>query len=91
MIEVFSIFAEHGQDHPHHGEVVSLAISADQIGLTPASSSDDVEDCRVVVIDMDPVANVLSGAVKFRTNSCQYIGNLPRNKLLYVLTRSIII
>ena len=48
-------------------------------------------DGSIVVIDVNPVANLLAGAVEFRLDAGQDVGNLARNKFLNVLVWSVVI
>ena len=42
-------------------------------------------DSSIVVVDVNPVANLLAGAVEFRLDAGQDVGDLARNKFLNVL------
>jgi hypothetical protein len=81
-------FADHLDDH----FVVDMVIvGADDVGVAQPAFVEDQVYCRVVVVDVYPVANLLAGAVEFRLNAAQDVGNLAGNKLLYVLVWPVVV
>ena len=79
------------QDHLEDFLVVLLAVGPDQVGLTDLPLGQDVPDGARVVVGVDPIPDVLPRAVELWPDAAQNIGNLPRNKLLDVLVRPVVV
>ena len=90
-VEVIRVPAHHGQDVTQHGDVVSFAVRADQVGLAQASLGQDGPHAGGVVVRVDPVAHVLPVAVQFRLQPIEDIRDLARDELLHMLVRAIIV
>lgn len=90
-VEVLGV-APHGlQDHAQDGDVVPLAVRADEVGLPHLSLGEDVPDRRAVVLGVDPVADVLAAAVELRADAVDYVGDLPGDELLHVLVGAVVV
>ena len=90
-VEVLGV-APHGlQDHAEHGDVVLLAICADEVGLPHAALREDVPDGRGVVLGVDPVADVLALAVELGAHAVDDVGDLPGDELLHVLVGAVVV
>ena len=90
-VEVLGV-APHGlQDHAQHGDVVLLAICADEVGLPHLALREDVPDGRGVVLGVDPVADVLAAAVELGAHAVDDVRDLARDELLHVLVGSVVV
>lgn len=83
--------SHHLQDHAQHGDVVLLAVRADQVRLADAALGEDGPHARAVVLGVDPVAHVLALAVQLRTLPVQDVRDLARDELLHMLVRTVVI
>ena len=72
-------------------QVGPLAVRTDEVGLPRHTTVEDRPDGVIVVVDVDPVADVLSGAVEPRRLAVEQAGDLPGQELLRVLTRPVIV
>ena len=90
-IERVLVLPHHPQDHAQHGDVVLLAVRADQIRLADTALRQDRPHAAGMVLGMDPVAHVLAFAVQFRTLSVQDVRDLARDELLHMLEGTIIV
>ena len=79
------------EDEFEHALVALLAVGADQVGLADRAAVDDRPYRVVVVVDVDPVAHVRARAVELRPDAAQHIGDLPRDELLDVLVRPVVV
>ena len=90
-VEVLGV-APHGRkDHAQHGDVVLLAIYADEVGLPRAALGEDVPDGRGVVLGVDPVAHVLALSVELGAHAVDDVGDLPGDELLHVLVGAVVV
>ena len=90
-VEVLGV-APHGlQDHAEHGDVVPLAVGADEVGLPHAALGQDVPDGRGVVLGVDPVADVLAAAVELGADAVYDVRDLPGDELLHVLVGAVVV
>lgn len=90
-VEVLGV-APHGlQDHAQHGDVVLLAICADEVGLPHLALREDVPDGRGVVLGVDPVADVLALPVELGAHAVDDVGDLPGDELLHVLVGAVVV
>ena len=81
-------FADHLDDH----FVVDMVIvGADDVGVAQPAFVEDQVYCRVVVVDVYPVANLLAGAIEFWFNAAQDVGDLTRDKFLDVLIGPVVV
>ena len=90
-VEVLGVAAHGLQDHAQHGDVVLLAICADEVGLPHAALREDVPDGTGVVLGVDPVAHVLAPPVELRLDPVDDIGDLARDELLHVLVWAVVV
>ena len=90
-VEVLGVAAHGLQDHAQDGDVVLLAICADEVGLPHAALGEDVPDGRGVVLGVDPVADVLAAAVELGTDAVDDVGDLARDELLHVLVGAVVV
>ena len=90
-VEVLGVAAHRLQDHAQDGDVVLLAICADEVGLPHAALGEDVPDGRGVVLGVDPVADVLAPAVELGTDAVDDVRDLPGDELLHVLVGAVVV
>ena len=83
--------SHHLQDHAQHGDVVLLAVGADQVRLADAALGENRPHARAVVLGVDPVAHVLALAVQLRADALEDVGDLARDELLHVLVRAVVV
>ena len=83
--------SEQLQDRLNDLLVVPLAIGTNQIGLADLAFLSDQQHRGAVIINMDPVADVQSGPIELRSAAVQDVGDLPRNELLDVLVRTVVV
>ena len=90
-VEVLGV-APHGlQDHAEHGDVVLLAVRADEVGLPHLALREDVPHGGAVVLGVDPVAHVLTAAVELGADAVDDVGDLPGDELLHVLVGAVVV
>ena len=90
-VEVLGVAAHGLQDHAEHGDVVPLAVGADEVSLPRAALREDVPDGRGVVLGVDPVAHVLAAAVELGADAVDDVGDLPGDELLHVLVGAVVV
>ena len=90
-VEVLGVAAHGLEDHAQDGDVVSLAISPDEVGLPHAALGEDVPDGAGVVLGVDPVADVLAAAVELGAHAVDDVGDLPGDELLHVLVGAVVV
>jgi hypothetical protein len=79
------------QDRLDYLLVVTFAVGADQVGLADLAFGGDQQHGGAVIIDVDPVADIESRPVELRPAAVEDIGDLPRNELLDVLVRTVVV
>ena len=90
-VEVLGV-APHGrEDHAQHGDVVLLAVRADEVGLPHAALGEDVPHGRGVVLGVNPVADVLAAAVELGAHAVDDVRDLPGDELLHVLVGAVVV
>lgn len=90
-VEVLGVAAHGRKDHAEHGDVVPLAVGADEVGLPRAALGEDVPDGRGVVLGVDPVADVLAAAVELGAHAVDDVRDLPGDELLHVLVGAVVV
>ena len=90
-VEVLGVAAHRLEDHAQDGDVVLLAVGADEVGLPHAALGEDVPDGRGVVLGVDPVADVLAAAVELGADAVDDVGDLPGDELLHVLVGAVVV
>ena len=90
-VEVLGAAAHRLEDHAKHGDVVLLAVGADEVGLPHAALGEDVPDGRGVVLRVDPVADVLALPVELGADAVDDVGDLPGDELLHVLVGAVVV
>lgn len=90
-VEVLGVAAHGLQDHAKHGDVVPLAVGADEVGLPHAALGEDVPDGAGVVLGVDPVADVLAAAVELGSDAVDDVRDLPGDELLHVLVGAVVV
>lgn len=63
----------------HHFVVDMVVVSADDVGFAQFAFFQNEVNCWVVIIDVNPVTNLFTGAVQFGLDIAQNIGDLARN------------
>ena len=90
-VEVLGIPSHGLQDHAQDGDVVLLAVRADEVGLPRAALREDVPHGGAVVLGVDPVADVLSLPVELGPDAVDDVGDLPGDELLHVLVGAVVV
>ena len=90
-VEVLGVAAHGREDHAQDGDVVPLAVGADEVGLPHAAPGEDVPDGRGVVLGVDPVADVLAAAVELGADAVDDVRDLARDELLHVLVGAVVV
>lgn len=90
-VEVLGVAAHRLEDHAKHGDVVLLAVGADEVGLPHAALGEDVPDGRGVVLGVDPVADVLAAPVELGAHAVDDVRDLARDELLHVLVGAVVV
>ena len=90
-VEVLGVAPHRLQDHAQDGDVVLLAICADEVGLPHAALREDVPDGRGVVLGVDPVADVLALPVELGADAVDDVRDLPGDELLHVLVGAVVV
>src|SRR5450759_963301 len=85
QVECILAQARELEDQLDHLAVVLLAVGADQVRLADLALVDDRPDGGVVVLDVDPVADVQPLAVELGADAVDDVGDLARDELLDVL------
>ena len=90
-VEVVLVPAEGLQDLAEHGDVVQLAVGADQVGLPYPAAGEDGPHGAGVVLGVDPVAHVAPVAVVPGAHPVDEVGDLPGDELPHVLVGSVVV
>ena len=91
-VEVIVLRSAEGLDDlAQDGEVVALAVVADQVGLTHAAAGEDAPDGGAVVLGVDPVADVAPVAVEPGAHPIDEVRDLARDELLHVLVGAVVV
>ena len=90
-VEVVPVAAEGLEDLAQHGDVVQLAVGADQVGLAYPALSEDGPDGGAVVLGVDPVADVAPVAVELGPHAVDEVRDLARDELLHVLVGAVVV
>ena len=90
-VEVLGVAAHGLEDHAEHGDVVFLAVGADEVGLPHAALREDVPDGAGVVLGVDPVADVLALSVELGAHAVDDVRDLPGDELLHVLVGAVVV
>lgn len=90
-VERVLALAHHPQDHAKHGDVVPLAVRADQVRLADPALGQDRPHAAGMVLGVDPVAHVLAPAVQLRPLALEDVRDLAGNELLHMLVRTVIV
>ena len=91
VIEILGVAPELRQDQLGHLEVVLLAVGPDEVGLADAALLYDLPDGGVVVPHVDPVADLLAGAVDAGAHAVDEVGDRAGDELLDVLVRAVVV
>lgn len=90
-VEVLGV-APHGRKyHAQDGDVVPLAVGADEVGLPHLALGEDVPDGRGVVLGVDPVSDVLAPPVELGADAVYDVRDLPGDELLHVLVGPVVV
>lgn len=90
-VEVLGVAAHGREYHAQDGDVVPLAVGADEVGLPHAALREDIPDGRGVVLGVDPVADVLALSVELGAHAVDDVGDLPGDELLHVLVGAVVV
>lgn len=90
-VEVLGVLSHRLEDHAENGDVVLLAVGADEVGLPRAALGEDVPHRGAVVLGMDPVADVLALPVELGADAVDDVGDLPGDELLHVLVGAVVV
>ena len=90
-VERVLALSHHLQNHAKHGDVVPLAVRADQVGLADPSLGQDRPHAAGMVLGVDPVAYVLALAVQLRSLALEDVRDLAGDELLHMLVRAVVV
>ena len=90
-VEVLGVASHGRKDHAQHGDVVPLAVRADEVGLPHAAAGQDGPDGGAVVIGVDPVAHVFALSVELGAHAVDDVRDLPGDELLHVLVGAVVV
>lgn len=90
-VERVLVLSHHLQDHAKHGDVVFLAVRADQVGLADPAFGQDRPHAAGMVLGVDPVAYVLALAVQLRPLALEDVRDLAGDELLHMLVRAVVV
>ena len=90
-VERVLALSHHLQNHAKHGDVVPLAVRADQVGLADPSLGQDRPHAAGMVLGVDPVAYVLALAVQLRPLALEDVRDLAGDELLHMLVRAVVV
>ena len=90
-VERVLALSHHLQDHAKHGDVVPLAVRADQVGLADPALGQDRPHAAGMVLGVDPVAYVLALAVQLRSLALEDVRDLAGDELLHMLVRAVVV
>lgn len=90
-VEVLGVAAHRLEDHAQNGDVVPLAVGADEVGLPHAALGEDIPDGAGVVLGVNPVADVLAAAVELGADAVDDVRDLPGDELLHVLVGAVVV
>ena len=90
-VEVVLGAPEAFEDLAQHGDVVQLAVGADQVGLADAAAGEDAPHGGAVVLGVDPVADVPAVAVELGADAVDEVRDLARDELLHVLVGAVVV
>ena len=90
-VEGVGRLAHRAQDVAHDGDVVPLAVGADEVGLAGDAAGEDRPHGRAVVRGVDPVPHVPAVAVELRADAAEHVGDLARDELLHVLVGAVVV
>ena len=90
-VEVLGVLSHRLEDHAENGDVVLLAVGADEVGLPRAALGEDVPHRGAVVLGVDPVADVLAAAVELGADAVDDVRDLPGDELLHVLVGAVVV
>ena len=90
-VERVLALTHHPQDHAQHGDVVPLAVRADQVRLADPALGQDRPHAAGMVLSVDPVAHVLTLAVQLRPLALEDVRDLAGNELLHMLVRTVVV
>ncbi len=68
-----------------------VVVGTDDIGFAEFAFLEYQVDGGVVVVDVDPVADLLAGAIELGGAAFQNLGNLARDELFDVLIRAVVV
>ena len=68
-----------------------VVVGADDVGFAQFAFFQDEVNGRVVIINVNPVADLFAGAVQVGLDIAQNISDLARNKLFDVLVWAVIV
>lgn len=90
-VERVLVLSHHLQNHAKHGDVVPLAVRADQVGLADPAFGQDRPHAAGMVLGVDPVAYVLALAVQLRPLALEDVRDLAGDELLHMLVRAVVV
>jgi len=90
-VERVLVLSHHLQNHAKHGDVVPLAVRADQVGLADPALGQDRPHAAGMVLGVDPVAYVLALAVQLRPLALEDVRDLAGDELLHMLVRAVVV
>ena len=91
MVEGVLRLAHEAQDQPEHVDVVPLAVRADEVGFADAALGEGRPHGGGMVLRVNPVTHIQPRPVQLRTHTREDVRDLPRDELLHMLVRTVII
>src|SRR5208283_4987342 len=91
VVEIVGVATHHLQQRAQHTQVVALTFGADEVGPADLPFFEDPPHRVVVVVDVDPVADVGAAAVQLGPPAGEHIGDLAWDELFDVLIRPVVV
>ena len=91
LVPIFTLTHQFANQLNHHLVIDVVIVSADDVSFTQFAFFQDEVNGSVVVIDVNPVADLLAGAVQFWLDIAQNISDLARNELFDVLVWAVVV
>ena len=84
LVPIFTLTHQFANQLNHHLVIDVVIVSADDVSFTQFAFFQDEVNGSVVVIDVNPVADLLADAIQFWLDIAQNISDLARNELFDV-------
>ena len=91
FVPIFTLTHQFANQLDYHLIVDMIVVGADDVSFTKLALFQDEVNCRVVVIDVNPIADLLAGAVQLWLDIAQNISDLAWNEFFDVLVGAVIV